>query len=459
MDIIAFHIARFENIAFESSPMLKRCPRTIVITALLCMIVASATPQAEAQISAEKVNRAIKSGILFLKNHQKFNGDFATYQAEPGGACALCTLALLNAGVPKDDPVIVKALRYLRTIGPNRTYATSLRTMVFCKVDPDAFRPVIREHVKWLVGVQHTRGPSEGGWGYSRGGMADNSNSQYALLALHEAQKAGFDIHPSVWQLALNYWMIRQNKDSGGFAYRSVGAGTGSMTCAGISSLIIAYENLQSLDGVVNRNAVNCCGARNRSEEVERAIEKAIDWMGKKFKAGTNPGKNYFVYYYLYGMERAGRLSGRRFFGKHDWYREGAEWLVEQQKLNGTWTARAPAPEADPAIGTAFALLFLAKGRRPVLMAKYRYGDTMSWDGHRKGVHFLVRSIEKSWKRDLTWLTADSRLANVNDLLESPIQFISGKAQLDLNDAQKKALKEYVNQGGFIFAEASDGDG
>ena len=38
------------------------------------------------------------------------------------------------------------------------------------------------------------------------------------------------------------------------------------------------------------------------------------------------------------GMERAGRLTGQRFFGDHDWYREGAEELVHtQDKLQGFW--------------------------------------------------------------------------------------------------------------------------
>ena len=35
--------------------------------------------------------------------------------------------------------------------------------------------------------------------------------------------------------------------------------------------------------------------------------------------------------YYLYGVERAGRLSAQRFFGPHDWYREGAAYFVDGQ--------------------------------------------------------------------------------------------------------------------------------
>ncbi len=85
-------------------------------------------------------------------------------------------------------------------------------------------------------------------------------------------------------------------------------------------------------------------------------------------------------FYYLYGLERAGRLSGVRFFGQHDWYREGAEELVhEQDKFLGYW--RGTLYEREPLIATSFALLFLAKGRAPVLINKLRHGPVVS--GHR----------------------------------------------------------------------------
>ena len=50
------------------------------------------------------------------------------------------------------------------------------------------------------------------------------------------------------------------------------------------------------------------------------------------------------IYYYLYGLERCGRLTAHRFIGDHDWYREGAEYLVHDQDSlahywQGTWHA------------------------------------------------------------------------------------------------------------------------
>ena len=79
--------------------------------------------------------------------------------------------------------------------------------------------------------------------------------------------------------------------------------------------------------------------------------------------------------YYQYGVERAGRLSGQRFFGPHDWYREGAAYLLEGQvRQDGSWIG-ATAAETDPVVASSFALLFLSKGLAPVLINKLNYGQ------------------------------------------------------------------------------------
>ena len=104
-------------------------------------------------------------------------------------------------------------------------------------------------------------------------------------------------------------------------------------------------------------------------------VEKALKWLGDRFSVGENPieqsragpaMKREHLYYYLYCLERVGRLTGRRFLGRHDWYREGAEMLVGNKDQLHRPLARRRLAEANPLIATSFALLFLAKGRRPV---------------------------------------------------------------------------------------------
>ena len=68
------------------------------------------------------------------------------------------------------------------------TYVVALQTMVLCRAEPqrDAFQ--IGQNVKWLESMQIVTGPTKGSWGYPSPD-GDNSNSQFALLALYEADQ------------------------------------------------------------------------------------------------------------------------------------------------------------------------------------------------------------------------------------------------------------------------------
>ena len=111
---------------------------------------------------------------------------------QPGGISALCTLALLNAGVEPDDEKMQKALSYLRKIKPAATYVVALQTMVFARAEPDRDRVLIDRNVKWLESTQIAEGRTKGrGPIPASGGDGDNSNTQFALLALYEAERVG----------------------------------------------------------------------------------------------------------------------------------------------------------------------------------------------------------------------------------------------------------------------------
>src|SRR5690606_9826315 len=127
------------------------------------------------------------------KNRGTWN-EVASY---PGGVTSLCTLALLNAGVEPNHPQIQKSLEYLRTIEPTKTYSVSLQTMVFALADPRRDQILIQRNVDWLEGIQLP----EGQWSYPSAG-GDNSNSQFAVLALHEAERAGARVKPETWNQA-----------------------------------------------------------------------------------------------------------------------------------------------------------------------------------------------------------------------------------------------------------------
>lgn len=407
------------------------------------------------ELTDAQVRNAIERGTAFLKGEQKSDGHWTEHSIYVGGVTALATLALLNSGEDVKSPTIQKGLGYLRSLGePSTVYATSLQTMAFCAGEPDKDALLIRRNVKWLESVQLRGGLRKGAWNYGdKKGSGDNSNTQFALLALHEADRIGVEVNRETWESALHYWLTTQ-RDDGSWGYTESEPATGSMTCAGIGCVVICQRKLGSGDARVIGTSVECCGEQSDDDAVERAMQ----WLTRHFSTNRNPSSIALgyrhLYYYLYAVERTGRLTGRRFIGRHDWYREGAASLLNMHDdFRGLWSGAAPAEDV-PTVATSLALLFLSKGRRPVVMSKLRYGDDRQWDVHRSAVQHLTQRVEQRWRRDLTWQTIDVRAATLEDLLETPVLFVSGREAFDLTADQKENLRQYVGQGGFIFAEA-----
>jgi len=417
---------------------------------LLLTLVLAAPPAAAAEIEAEQVRLAIERASDYLKRQQQANGAWYEFPGIPGAVTALATLSLLNAGTPPNDPVIQKAINYLRKQKSSKTYATALQTMVFCAAEPKTNLSAIKNNANWLQDRQKRDGPMRGAWAYPESD-GDNSNSQFALLALYEAERVGVEVNQRTWQLAHDYWQGSQNPD-GSWGYKPGMTGSGSMTSAGIAAMIITNDRLNKSDATVNGDRVECCGQQDPETEVARALA----WMGRNFSAHANPGAHGqgWLLYYLYGIERVGRLTNQRFIGEHDWYREGAALLVgTQDNLSGFFIGVGHG-EDHPHVGTSLALLFLAKGRRPVLAAKLKHGPLDDWNHHRGDLANLTSFIETRWQRDLTWQVIDSGAARAADLLEAPVLFLSGQLPPEFSDEQVRRMREYVNGGGFIFAES-----
>jgi len=153
-------------------------------------------------------------------------------------------------------------------------------------------------------------------------------------------------------------------------------------------------------------------------------------------------------------LERVGRLTGQRLIGDKDWYREGAEFLLQTQLIGGSFR-----DGQDEVTSSALALLFLSKGKRQVVIGHLQFGNDNDWQQHRRSIQHLTGQIESVWKRELSWQSVRLEKADLASLLETPILFISGTREFKLTEAQRKLLKEYTNNGGFIFAEACNGDG
>ncbi len=438
----------------------RRLWRIGLLGLLLAGELACGRATARAGVTSEEVEQAIRSGVKFLKERQRADGSWP--DAAPNartGSTSLVALALLTAGENPDSPTIQQVLSFLRGYSPqqlNSTYAIGLQTMVFAAADPETDRARLVANVDWLERAQHKDPRRErwaGNWSYTeqRANPGDNSNTQYALLGLNAASEAGIPVRPEVWALSRAYFEVFQNRD-GGWGYTpQQKQSTASMTCAGIASLIICgsrrFQSLENLQGETIRQ----CG----EGALDPFLNRGIDWLANHFDVRQNLGHGQqYKLYYLYGLERAGRLAGVRFFGQNDWYRLGAEELVRtQNKLSGFWSGGGE----NEIVGTSLALLFLAKGRAPVLINKLSHLPRGDWNKDADDVRNMVSLVSREWKHLLTWQAVDPSTATIQDMLQAPIAFFNGHNAPEFPLRARQNLREFIEQGGFIFAEACCG--
>jgi Domain of unknown function (DUF4159)/Sigma-70, region 4 len=406
-----------------------------------------------------EVERSIGDGVRFLKQQQEDDGSWKDLDARSKtGMTSVVTLALLAAGERPGSPTIDRTLVFLRSFGPdqlNSTYAIALQTMVFATADPPFDRIRIAANVSWLERTQIKPGdPVEwaGSWSYSDGKRqpGDNSNTQYALLGLDAASEAGAPIKPDVWSLARSYWEKSQKPD-GSWAYTpEKGVSTASMTCAGISSLIITNRHRPIGKESLKGEEIDDCG---KGDADKRPVQ-GIDWLASHFRINENFGAGpLWTFYYLGGLERAARLSGSRSIGQHEWYRLGAETLVQKQdKTTGSWEGAGI--ERNRTLATSFALIFLAKGRAPVLIKKLSHGPSDDWNNDPDDIPNLVGIVSRDRHKLLTWQVADPSNATIQELLEAPMLFFNGHQAPEFTAKAKQNLRDFVDKGGLIFAEA-----
>lgn len=439
-------------------------------------IQSSAPSRAGAQLSGKKVKDSIRFAQRYLLANQNANGTWTFGGQFPVGTTAMTTMALIYSGLDADEPAVGRGLSYLRSIPRERlldscersTYELSLMTMALAVADNPQDRARMAYLVHLLVEGQRGRGMNVGSWGYGLDDgdtYADNSNCQFALLALREAVHYGIPVERSVWEKARAHWIQAQTGD-GGWSYMSGGGqgSYGSMTVAGISSLVI----IQSMLG--DSNDDDCCKPR-KPDAAEIALNKGIGWLSRHFDVGHNPGAGGGnLMYYLYGLERAGRLSGRRFFGpKNDWYREGAEYLIVRQHREGSFGG-AGGLEGDRILTTSYALLFLSKGNTPVVVSKLKFGPLVKgdvpedvWNRHPGDVHRVMEYITQrpGWPKLLSWqvvevpkLTEETALSV---LTQSPILYLSSEQEPQFTPEQVRWLRTALDEGGTLFASADCG--
>lgn len=428
---------------------------TLAATVVLAFWGVGAAPCAaatskEVEQSIEKARKLLlavqKDGNWEAVPRRKADGDLLE-GSQWGGPTALITYALLAAGQSPQDPQMVKAAEFLRNADMIGTYAVGMRAQVWryfprrkefqdaLKRDRDILLANMRKAPEMRGMYRYTADEHDG---------YDHSASQYAVLGMWACEQAGAEAPKDYWKTVEAAWIRTQDR-SGGWTYSTMSPDskvTPAMAAAGIATLFITQDYLHAREGVECKGNVS-----------NKAIEAGMRWMRDNFEKSFNAE---WQFYTLYGIERVGVASGHKYFGTHDWYKRGADALVKWQQGNGGWNGNA--------VDTALAMLFLVRGRAPVVMNKLEYrfdvrGDKSieaHWNERPRDAANVTRWIGHQFEREFNWQIVNLE-GSIDDLHDAPILYLAGNQVLNLPAADERKLKEFVEQGGLILANADCG--
>ncbi len=323
----------------------------------------------------------VQRGVQFLKGVAH-----SSTGPESAGVAAMMALAMIKADVPPTDPDLQSLIKRVlsrfggtqfqpeKTEGPD-IYEAAVAIMALGNYDPASYRAQIEAAANFIVSHQQ----SNGSWDYYKTrSSGDTSISQYAILGLWEAEIAGVDIRPDIWDTASS-WFLSTQKGNGAWVYHPVdqfpSPETVSMTAAGSGSLLICNRQLEPFrkggkDGLNPlltplgpsiKPAAPKYKSSSASGDLLRSARSGVTWIGTMFEPTNESGKQQgpSMYYALYGIERVGSLADTETLGGQNWYRKGLNFLKSSQQSDGSWNATH-----GKEVNTAWGILFLTRSTK-----------------------------------------------------------------------------------------------
>ena len=376
--------------------------KRFVLAALVALgLSVSAVPAADLP---PEIRRAVDRGVEALRKMQAADG---TWPHNEIGATALVGLTLLECDVPANDPAVRKAAEAVRraALRSNQTYSVALAILFLDRLGDPADEVLIQALAVRLLAGQN----GGGGWGYQTGnppsdaevrwveeqlrrtdkanpeknpdgkpavpplakelqlqlqaiqrtpfdpaGVGDNSNTQFALLALWVAARHGVPIDQAAARLDRRFRTTQKN--DGGWNYTEHdpnSPSTPAMTCAALLGLAVGHGT--AARGKPVRDLQRDPNVRMGLLALGTSIDHPVSKKGGNAQVPTVNNDRF--YYFLWSLERVGMVYGLETIGGKDWYGWGSEILLANQKREGSWGGGICGETAD----TCFALLFLVR--------------------------------------------------------------------------------------------------
>jgi Domain of unknown function (DUF4159) len=482
-----------------------------VLSTLLFAPSRAAAQQTQNVASADQVDSAIRRAIAFLYSRQNAKGHwdldapkdpkigYSVENGQWGGHTALIVYTLLAAGEDPNNPKLKQAIDWVRSADIRGVYAVGMRAQIWLYLpNSPQNRAAMERDASILLQLQHRQSGNAkfasalGMWDYiAQTGRVDTSITQYGVLGLWAAAQYGLQIPSEVWRLNQDSWArwahIRDPRNGQwvkppnpqamaqalqapdmrvGWAYTGNPEGehqiSPALTAAGAASLFITQEYLGA-------EAAVACNGNQQNILVDAAMNNLVAELPNVFSG--NPTKHRF--YTIYGIERTGVASGLKYFGNRDWFKVGSTFIVGRQGGDGSWS------DGDGQLpDTCFGILFLARGREPVMFNKIKYSiipdgparggnrqrasnDSASgataqpregnWNQRPRDVAHLARFVGKQSERAYNWQVLDLAIAPLQDLIEAPVLYFAGNQRINLPEDQVNKLRDYIERGGILF--------
>lgn len=351
---------------------------------------------------------------------------------------ALITYALLVSGESYQDPRLAKAIEYLKANRIQSTYLAAMRAHLWALL-PEEYLPLLKQEAAYLEKAER-----DGKFYYTRDSSSgSNSLTQYGVLGMWEHCKRGGKVDEGFWERVGDYILKDQNAD-GGWRYDSTrptirgGQSTASMTAACLVVLQIVQQELEREE-------------RKPDPKLTEAITRGLGWLDERFDPAENAGYgngNPFRYYYLYGIERIALAGGVSRLNGQDWYEAGAGFILKQEDQEGHIQRGRGLDDTSNRIDTAFALLFLSRGRVPLWANKLDIPGQPT-NARPNDLYFLTRYLSDQREAELNWQTVSIDGAPA-DWLRAPVLYLSTGQPLELTEAQQQKLKRYLDLGGLL---------
>lgn len=178
-------------------------------------------------------------------------------------------------------------------------------------------------------------------------GGDDNSNTQFAMLALWAARRHGVPTERCF--LAVGSRFASTQIQDGGWSYSSGGlaivqTSLPTMTCVGLLGMAMGHAVLPAKKD-----------ANDTKLPEDPNIARALQRLAENIDT-----QSMINFYLLWSVERVGMLYNLPTIGNRDWYRIGSDMLLDKQMPDGSWSTQGFIG-TNKLLDTSFALMFLKR--------------------------------------------------------------------------------------------------